>query len=87
MLLPKDMTIYHAAELKPLILAEVRGSARPELDLRNVAELDSAGVQLLYLARREAAAAGANLRIFGCSPVVREILDLMRFPMDDEAHA
>lgn len=87
MLMPKDMTIYHAAELKPLVLAEVREAARPELDLANVAELDSAGIQLLYLAQREARAAGRALRITGCSPVVREILELVGFPLQDEVAA
>lgn len=87
MLVPKDMTIYHAAELKPLLLGEACGSQQPELDLSAVSEIDSAGVQLLYLARREAAAAGRRLRICGCSSLVREILDLMGYTRDEEVTA
>jgi len=87
MLVPTDMTIYHAAELKPLLLGAVRESAQPVLDLSGVAELDSAGVQLLYLALREAQSAGRELRVTGCAPVVREILALVGFPLADEAHA
>lgn len=87
MLVPKDMTIYTAAELKPLLLADVRAVEAPVLDLSNVTELDSAGVQLLYLALREAQACGRTLRLTGCAPAVREILALVRFPLDEEALA
>jgi hypothetical protein len=44
-------------------------------------------VQLLYLARREAAVAGRKLRISGCTPTVQEILTLVGFPLDEEAAA
>lgn len=87
MLVPKDLTIYTAAELKPVLLAEVRTCDSPVLDLSNVAELDSAGVQLLYLADREASAAGRTLRFKGCTPAVREILELVGFPQREEAAA
>jgi anti-sigma B factor antagonist len=87
MLVPKDLTIYTAAELKPALLAEARTGESPLLDLSNVAELDSAGVQLLYLADREASAAGRTLRLVGCTPAVREILDLVGFPLREEAVA
>lgn len=87
MLVPKDMTIYHAAELKPLVLGEVRDALEPQLDLSGVAELDSAGIQLLFLARREAHSLGRELRITGCSPVVREILDLTGYAVPAEVSA
>lgn len=87
MLVPKDLTIYTAAELKPLLLAEARSGDPPVLDLSNVAEIDSAGVQLLYLADREAGAAGRTLRLAGCTPAVREILELVGFPLREDAVA
>lgn len=87
MLVPKDMTIYHAAELKPLVLGEVRDALEPALDLSGVAELDSAGAQLLFLAQREAHALGRELRITGCSPVVREILGLVGYAVPVEVSA
>ncbi len=85
MLIPKDLTIYTAAELKPLLLGAVRTSEAPVLDLSNVAELDSAGVQLLYLAHREAQTDGRTLILTGCAPAVREILELVRFPLHEAA--
>ncbi len=82
MIVPNDMTIGHIAELKSLLIEEARSSTRPELDLCAVREIDSAGVQLLYVARSEAAAAGRQLRIVGCSAVVREILELVGFGLE-----
>ena len=74
MLIEQNMTIYTAAELKPLILAEVRGSESPEFDLAGVSEIDSAGIQLLVMARREARNKGRTLRISGVRPSVSESL-------------
>jgi anti-anti-sigma factor len=85
MLVPNDLTIYAAAQLKPLLLEEVRSSETPLLDLSDVAEIDSAGVQLLYLAQREAHGIGRSLRLEGCSPAVREILELVGFPLHEVA--
>lgn len=74
MLIEQNMTIYTAAELKPRMLAEVRQSQSPEFDLSGVAEIDSAGLQLLVLARREARSAGRMLSITGVRPAVSESL-------------
>ncbi len=84
MLIPKDLTIYTAAELKPLLLGEVRAAEIPMLDFSNVTEIDSAGVQLLYLAHREAQTLGRKLRLMGFAPAVREILELVGFPLREE---
>ena len=72
-----ELTIYRAAELKPLIL-EASSQAGPlEIDLSGVSEIDSAGVQLLMLARRELQALGHALRLVGHSAAVREVFDLL----------
>jgi len=49
-----EFTIFRAMELKPVILA-----APPplEIDLSGVTEMDTAGLQLLILAKRAAVAA------------------------------
>jgi len=70
-----ELTIYNAADAKAR-LAEVLG--RPgglEVDLSAVTEVDSAGLQLLILARREADRLGKPLHCLGISPAVRETLD------------
>mgnify|MGYP002685550585 CR=1 FL=1 len=46
-----------------------------ELDLSQVAEIDTAGLQLLILAKREAAHLNKDLSIVAHSPAVRQTLD------------
>lgn len=73
-----DMTIYQAAELKDELLQAVAGHPEVELDLSEVSDLDTAGFQLLVLAKREAAKAGAALHLAGRSDPVQEVLALYR---------
>ena len=72
-----ELTIYRAAELKPALLDAVRASAAPALDLSAVTEFDSAGLQLLLMARREAQRLGKPLHVAGASPAVREVFALL----------
>jgi anti-anti-sigma factor len=70
-----EFTIYRAAELKPALL--VGGDGPLEIDLGAVTEIDTAGVQLLLLAQREARAVSRPFRLTGASPAVREGLALL----------
>lgn len=72
-----EMTIYRAAELKPVLLDAVRTHDAPALDLSAVSEFDSAGVQLLLAARLEAARLGKPFAVTAASPAVREVLALL----------
>ena len=72
-----DMTIYRALELKQTVLARLEQSPTLEIDLSGVADFDSAGVQLLLLAKREAAARGGDVRLVGHSPVVLDVFELL----------
>jgi anti-anti-sigma factor len=72
-----ELTIYRAAELKPQLLQALVPGAALELDLSEVSELDSAGVQLLLLAEREARAQGGTLRLAAASAPVGEVLALL----------
>ncbi|HYE70253.1 MAG TPA: STAS domain-containing protein [Aquabacterium sp.] len=83
-----ELTIYRASELKPLLLAALPGTGPIELDLGEVTEVDTAGVQLLMLLRREALAQGRALRLRRPSPAVAEafeLLDLAGWFGEDEA--
>lgn len=71
-----EMTIYTAADLKPALLAPLADCRELELDLARVAEIDTAGLQLLALAKLEAARAGGDLRLINHSDAVRDVLDL-----------
>lgn len=72
-----ELTIYRAAELKPLLVPLPAGDGAIELDLGAVDEIDTAGLQLLLLARREAAAASRAFRLTARSRAVDEALSLL----------
>jgi anti-sigma B factor antagonist len=71
-----EMTIYNALELKDQLLAPLDQCAHMEIDLAGVSEIDSAGLQLLVMAKNEARARGKTLRISGHSPAVLDVLDI-----------
>lgn len=71
----QDLTIYHAMEQKQQLLDALARSGALELDLSQVAEMDTAGLQLLMLAKREAARLEKPLSIVAHSPVVLQTLD------------
>ena len=73
--LETDLTIYNAPDHKRTLLAALEQANVVELDLAQVAEIDSAGLQVLLLAKRESLAAAKELRIVGHSPAVHELLD------------
>lgn len=71
----EELTIYNAMEQKQELMAALATSEALELDLSQVAELDTAGLQLLLLVKREAGLANKRLAIVAHSPVVRQTLD------------
>lgn len=75
LVLERELTIYNALKLKQqLVLALEHGNAL-ELDLSQVTEIDTAGLQLLILAKREAARKNKQLAIVAHNPVIRQTLD------------
>lgn len=70
-----EMTIYTAAELKSE-LAPHLSKGQIEIDLSQVSEMDSAGLQLLILAKREAMKDDRVLHLSGHSQAVLEVLDI-----------
>lgn len=72
----QEMTIYTAAETKALLMGMLEKNAVLELDLSQVGELDTAGLQLLILAKRECLARNGSLHLVGHSPAVLDVLNL-----------
>lgn len=70
------LTIYTASEQKDVLLSLFPLAHEVELDLSNVDELDSAGLQLLILIKRESLREGAQLLLSNHSPTVIEALRL-----------
>ncbi len=75
LVIQEDLTIYHALELKQKLLEALAAEQALELDLSRVTEIDTAGLQLLILAKREAGVLGKALAIVAHSPSVRQTID------------
>lgn len=73
-----EMTIYTAAQCRDELAACLHGNKPLEINLSGVSEIDSAGVQILILAKREGARRGVPVRLVSHSPAVQEIIDLYR---------
>ncbi len=70
-----DFSIYHAAEIKQHLIDGIRANPVLELDLSQVGEMDTAGFQLLALAKQESERRGSTLRVVGHSAAVREVIE------------
>ncbi len=75
--LTEELTIQTAAENKAVIVAALGWGTDIEIDLGKVTEIDTAGIQLLLLAKREAELLGIDLRLRPPTPPVRETLDIV----------
>ncbi|MDD5249756.1 MAG: STAS domain-containing protein [Rhodocyclaceae bacterium] len=71
-----EFSIFTAAAVRDQLLAALGGAAEVEVDLAQVTELDSAGVQLMLAAKREAAAQDKVLRFTAHSAAVLDTLEL-----------
>lgn len=69
-----EFTIFRAMELKPVLFAEPPVT---EVDLSAVSEFDSAGLQLLMLAKRTAQAQGRAFHLTGHSEAVIDVFELL----------
>lgn len=69
------MTIYDAVADKRKLLDALDSAAEIEIDLSEVTEMDTAGVQLLAMAKREALRAGKALRLVAHSQASLDVLD------------
>ncbi len=78
-----EMTVCAAASLQPALFAALRRYKQAtRLDLSQVTEFDTAGLQLLLGARRLATQQGKGLEFVDSSPAVREVLELCRLEAD-----
>lgn len=71
-----EMTIYAATEIKENLFSVMAGCAELEINLGQVSEIDSAGLQLLALIKREAADRNKPLHFVAHSQAVLDMLDL-----------
>ena len=73
--LSEDLTIYHALEQKTRLLEALAECDELEIDLLQVCEIDSAGLQLLILLKKEALRTGKRVAIVAHSQAVHAVID------------
>ena len=76
--LSDELTIVTAAETRERLMPYLVGGADLELDLSAVSDIDTAGLQLLLMARQEAERRGVTVTLTDPSPVVRDLLTFTR---------
>lgn len=73
-----DMTIFHAQQIKQALMSELGANERLEVDLSEVSDIDTAGLQQLLLLHKEAAHGNKPLRFQGHSPAVQQVVQLLK---------
>jgi anti-anti-sigma factor len=71
-----ELSIFTAAGVQERLLQAFANGAAVDVDLAEVSEIDSAGIQVMLAAKRSAAAQSLPLRFTGHSPAVVDILQL-----------
>ncbi len=71
----ENLTIYNALAQKQLLLGALAATSDLELNLSQVGEMDTAGLQLLILLKKEAQRAGKSVRILAHSQAVISVID------------
>ena len=74
--LPDELTIYTVGEIKEALTPLLYQGRELELNLANIAEIDSAGLQLLIAAKKSTQQQGSPLSLVWHSNVVLELLEL-----------
>lgn len=75
--LSESLEIQSASEAKGPLLEALECSPEVEYDLSGLSELDSSGVQLLLLLKREASAQGRRCHLTHANDTVSEVLGLL----------
>ena len=70
-----ELTIYTAVEIKLRLMEAIGRSEQLEVDLSEISEVDTAGLQLLILGKQEAARLDRELHYVRHSDPVLELLD------------
>lgn len=75
-LTPQNMTIYEAQELQSLFSKTLAAHEKIEVNLANVGEIDSAGLQLLVALKKDAVQQKKSMVFTAHSSAVIALLDL-----------
>jgi anti-anti-sigma factor len=72
-----ELNIYTASEQKEELLNLLDDARELEIDLSKVAEMDSAGLQILIMLKQEAERQDKQLRLINHSQAVFEVFELL----------
>ena len=72
-----ELSIYRADELKQALIEPLAQGVQLVVNLAEVTEFDTCGLQLLMLAKRTAQVLGSELQLVGHSPAVLEVFELL----------
>ena len=68
-----ELTIYSVAEIKAVLVKDMSGIKEIEVDLSGVTEMDTAGLQLMLIAKRNP---DMDVRFVNHPPEVLRVIDL-----------
>lgn len=71
-----EMTIRRAQALKAMLLETIDGNEEVDVDLSAVKRIDTAGMQLLIMLKRECQLRGRTANFVNHSAAVQELMDL-----------
>lgn len=77
-----ELCVFNAKALKPRLLALLKPAAELEMDLSRVSEVDTAGIQLLFLAKSEAARIACRLNFIRHSDPLLDVISLLNLSQD-----
>ena len=72
-----EMTIYEAQDINTKLKQHIHACDKIELGLEGVTELDTAGVQILLMAKRSAEQSGKAFHITSHSDAVVQVFELL----------
>ena len=85
LLIAEKMTIHTAASHKEALLGYLEQCTELQIDLSQVSDMDSAGLQVLLLTKREANQSNKRVRLVAHSPATQAVFELLNiaFHFDD----
>ncbi len=72
-----EVTVFNAGAVRDRLISALEDTDDVDVDLSQVTEIDSAGVQLIVAAKREAEARHKAMHFSGCTPAVLDVVTLL----------
>lgn len=72
-----ELSIFHAARLRDELFEALSGHPELDIDLGEVEDCDSSGIQLLLMLKREARRQDKRLALFNHAPCIADVIELL----------